>query len=163
MRKNISEGRGQTGKDGNESGDGDGSGEDSGEGLGGRKPTIVVLGASKAEARAILSDSQYWYAVGLVKRLVDFGNKAATTDLRIGPFKKFWSLKLKGGMLKKINLRIYFAFVQEKNEIVVLMTYKKEEMRRVSPHVAITLEDRLEDYLAGILHGVSTRVTRFRT
>src|SRR6185295_9962565 len=125
------------------------SGDDAGEGDpgdgegGGHRPmTVVVLAIAKAEGRSLLNDVQYANAVDIVKRLADFGNKAATVDLRIGPMKQFWALKLKGGFLKKINLRIYFAVLSDRNEIVVLMTYKKEEDRRVSPHVPLTLEDR---------------------
>ena len=89
--------------------------------------------------------------VPFVRRLVEWGDRKATSDLDVKQCGDFWELRLKGGFLGKINLRIYFAFISERREIVVLMTYKKEEDRRVSPSVSITLEDRLEDYLAGRL------------
>ena len=118
--------------------------------------TVVVLALAKDEGAEILTEFQYWLTVGIVQRLCEFGDKKATADLRISPLGDFWELKLKGGYLKKINLRIYFAHVPEQRETVILKTYKKEEDRQVSPHVIITLEDRLEDYLAGRLQrGVS--------
>jgi hypothetical protein len=118
---------------------------------------VVALALAKAEGYDILTEFQYLLVVGLVQRLCDFGNKEATADLDIAPFGDFWELKLKGGFLKKINLRIYFAHIPSRKEIVILKAYKKEEDRRVSPHVIVTVEDRFEDYVAGRMgKGLST-------
>jgi hypothetical protein len=118
-------------------------------------PKIVALSWAKEEAREILTETQYWLAVGVAKRLCDFGNPLATRDLRISQFGDFWALKLKGSWLRKTNLRIYFAHLSDRNEVVILMTYKKEKERRVSPHVMLSLEDRLEQYLTGMTAGAS--------
>lgn len=118
--------------------------------------TVVALREPKDEAKALLNDVQYWEAVCIVKRLSDFGDRQATSDLSIKPFGDFWELRLKGGFVKNLNLRIYFAFIADRNEVVVLKTYKKEEDRRTCPAIMDTLEDRLEDYLDGHRAGVST-------
>jgi hypothetical protein len=116
---------------------------------------VVALVKPKKEARQILTDEQYWDLVGYVKRLHEFGNKAATSDLDIKPFRNFWEFRVKGGFIRNVNLRVYFAYLEGRNEIVILMVYKKEEDRRVSPHVHTILEDRLEDYLLGSAQGAS--------
>jgi hypothetical protein len=116
---------------------------------------VVALAKAKKECWEICTEEQYWDTVGFVQMLIDFGDPKATDVLDIRPFRQFWELRLKGGFIKNINLRIYFAYVSDSNEIVILMAYKKEEDRRVSPHIYITLEDRLEDYLLGSSHGVS--------
>ena len=61
----------------------------------------------------------------------------------------------------KINLRVYFAFFKEKNEVVILKVYKKEGEHQTPRHILINPEDRYEDYLDGklragatILHGL---------
>jgi hypothetical protein len=118
--------------------------------------TVVALARAKKEARDQLTEEQYWELVCLVYRLRDFGNRDAIQDLDIRQLGEYWELRIKGGFIRNINLRVYFAFVEDRNEIVVLMTYKKEEDRRVSPHIIIILEDRLEDYLLGSTEGVST-------
>jgi hypothetical protein len=120
-----------------------------------RARCVVALAKAKREGWDILTPEQYWETVGLIRRLEDFGDPVATADLDIKPFRDFYELRVKGGFVRNINLRIYFAFVEERNEVVVLMAYKKEEDRRVSPHIYITLEDRLEDYLNGAVQGVS--------
>jgi hypothetical protein len=117
--------------------------------------TIVALAKPKKEARQMLTDEQYWDLVGYIKRLYDFGNPKATSDLQIRRLEEFWELRVKGGFIRNINLRIYFAYLQERNEIVILMSYKKEEDHQVSSHIRIILEDRLEDYLLGLSQGAS--------
>jgi hypothetical protein len=129
---------------------------------GGRPRKLVALARAKKEARHLLTEEQYWDLVGYVRRLIDFGDVKATSDLDIKPFAGFWELRLKGGFIRKINLRVYFAYVKERNEVVILMVYKKEEDRRVSPHIPILLEDRLEDYLLGAAHGISVHKRRGR-
>ena len=116
---------------------------------------VVALARAKKEAKLILTDEQYWDLVGLIERLYDYGDASATQDLDIKPFRKFHEFRVKGGFIRNINLRIYFAYVASRNEIVILMAYKKEEDRRVSPHIHILLDDRLEDYLLGSRRGMS--------
>jgi hypothetical protein len=141
----IGQGPHRGGFRGNDEGEGDERGDQA------QPLRVVALWRAKVEARDILDDFQYWWTVGLVKRLCDFGDREATSDLDIRQFGLFWELRLKGGPLKKINLRIYFAHVADHRVIVLLKAYKKEEDSQVSPHVMITLENRLEDYLAGRL------------
>jgi len=118
--------------------------------------TVIALAEPKAEARKLLDEMQYWEATKIVKRLAEFGDRQATADLSIRQFGDFWELRLMGGFVKRLNIRVYFAYVAERNEIVVLMTYKKEEDRRTCPSIKHTLEDRLEDYLEGKRTGIST-------
>jgi hypothetical protein len=110
---------------------------------------VVVLDWAKLDGRRILTEREYWYVVPFVQRLGEFGDLMATADLDLKQIGDFWELRLKGGFLGKKNIRVYFAFVRKRREVVVLMTYKKEEDRRVSPSILITLDDRLDDYLAG--------------
>lgn len=109
--------------------------------------TLVVLESAVREARGMLNDGQYWHVADIVKRLVWFGSPEQLADLRIAPIEGFHELKLKGHLLGKINLRIYFADLSAQNEIVVLKTYKKEEEHQVGRHIILNLEDRFEDYL----------------
>ena len=124
-----------------------------------RRPTnllVVALGEAKQEARKILDDVQYWELVNRVKRLSEFGDPLAMADLSIRKFGAYWELRCKGGFLNRINLRVYFKRLRNRGEIVVLKTYKKEEDGKVCPSVKETLDDRLEDYLAGARTNVST-------
>jgi len=124
---------------------------------------VVALKVAMREGQDILTPNGYAEVAKLLRtRLPEFGNRKAMADLDIRPFGEFWELRLKGGYVGKINLRVYFADVPARGEIVVLKAYKKEEGGRTSPYVMITLEDRLEDYLLGKLQvgaGVYRRAT----
>lgn len=107
---------------------------------------VVVLPHAVREAKEILNNGQYFHVVEVVKRLVHFGDEVELWDLRIEAIDDFYELKLKGGMVGKVNLRVYFADLSSQNEIVVLKTYKKEVEDKTPRHVVITLEDRLSAY-----------------
>lgn len=109
--------------------------------------TVVVLPVAMKEARKFLSPGQYLHITDLVKQLADFG--AAGGVPGVEPFGDFWELKAKGGILGKINTRIYFADLKEQREVVVLHAYKKEKEGATSPHVRIKLRGRLRSYHGG--------------
>lgn len=112
----------------------------------GKLRRVAVLPHAVREAKEILNDGQYFHVVGIVKRLVHFGDHRELWDLRIEAIDSFFELKLKGGLLGNINLRVYFADLAANNEIVVLKTYKKEEDHKTPRRIVVTLEDRLSDY-----------------
>ncbi len=112
-----------------------------------RRVDIVVTGHARREGREILTPGQYEHVKGIVKRLVDFNNPPEINDLRIEAIENFFELKEKGGMLGRINLRVYFALLRDVGKIVVLKVYKKDEEGRPPRHVIINVQARLRSYL----------------
>ncbi len=113
---------------------------------------VVALAAAVEEAKKILTDVQYKHVVDLVRRLAWFGHPEKLTDVDIEKMrgmKGVWELKEKGGVLGKINLRVYFFVGKE--EIVLLKTYKKTQSGSPPTHILENLEDRLEMYREGKL------------
>lgn len=110
---------------------------------------VVALNVAKAEGRKILSKPQYEHIKEILERLVDFGDKEELSDLSIEPIGSFWELREKGGILGRINLRIYFGTLPEDWELVIAKTYKKEDDGKTPPHIVEQVEDRLEVYKAG--------------
>jgi len=110
---------------------------------------VVILEVAKKEGRKILSDFQYDHVVEILKRLVHFGNAEEVSDLKIEPIESFYELKEKGGILGRINLRVYFGTIPEEGELVVAKTYKKEDDGSAPRHVILVVEDRLEEYKTG--------------
>ncbi len=77
------------------------------------------LEAAKKDAQAFLNDAQYLHVVGLVKRLASFGNRRELADLRLEKIKsEIWELKDKGGILGKINVRVFFAALPERKQML---------------------------------------------
>ncbi len=90
---------------------------------------------------------QYMYIRDLVKQLTNFGDPDGIPG--VSQFGDFWELKAKGGVLGRINTRIYFADVGKQREIVVLHSYKKEEGGAAPPRIRVTLRHRLRLYKKG--------------
>ena len=114
-----------------------------------QKWVVVALDVAKAEGRKILSRAQYEHIKEVLKRLVDFGDKDELSDLSIEPIGSFWELREKGGILGRINLRVYFGTLPEDWELVVAKTYKKEDDGKTPPHIVDLVEHRLEGYKIG--------------
>lgn len=114
---------------------------------------VVVLDIAKEEGRGMLDGVQYAHMVDVEKRLVKWGKADELSDLRIEKINdQIWELKEKRGPLRKKNIRVFFSVVEERREVVVLKTYKKETEGQTPRHVIISAEDRLDDYLAGLLN-----------
>jgi hypothetical protein len=111
--------------------------------------SVIVLPHAVREAREFLNDGQYWHLVGLVRRLADFHKSSEIWDLDLKPIDQFWELRAKGSLLGRTNVRVYFADLQGRQEILILKARKKEEEGQLPRYVVINLEDRLSDYLAG--------------
>lgn len=114
-----------------------------------RLQAVVVLGKAAKEGREILSEGQYLHVKDLLRQLVGFAAREFESNLTLASFEEFWELKEKGGILGKINLRVYFMFNQAGNEIVVLHTYKKEDEGSPPPDLKIKLRNRWKCYLNG--------------
>ena len=119
-------------------------------------PKVSVLASAKKQGRKVLSARQYLHAIELVKQLADFNDPAAVADLRIEPIEDFYELKDKGGLLGKINLRIYFGYFPKLNEIVVVHVYKKEQECQLPRHIIITVQARIRNYRNGGLRNGMT-------
>ncbi len=109
-------------------------------------PRIVRL-----EARSFLTLAQYVHVTDFVKQLSGFGSRRYDPTLRIEPIGDYWELKEKGGVLGKINVRIYFAHVAAHNRVVLLSAYKKEVDGAAPPHILLRLKHRLRSYHNGEL------------
>lgn len=108
---------------------------------------IIPLSVAIKEARAFLNEAQYLHVVGLVRRLSEFGNEEAMSDMRIEKIaQSIWELKDKGGVLGKINLRVFFGHLTNRELIIVLGAIKKENQHSTPRHIVIRMHNRLRDY-----------------
>lgn len=110
---------------------------------------IVVLGVAAKEGWELLTPGQYQHVKDLEKQLVGFGKREFDSNLSIKQFGDFWELREKGGVLGRINLRVYFKFHEEANAIVILHTYKKEDDGAAPKHVMIRVRNRWNRYRDG--------------
>jgi hypothetical protein len=109
---------------------------------------VLALKKAREDAKDFLNDTQYAHVVELVRRLKDWQDRKQLTDLRIQKIRNdLWELKDKGGVLGKINVRVFFAPLSERKEIIVLGAFKKEMEDQTPGHMIVKMERRLSDYL----------------
>lgn len=124
---------------------------------------VVVLGIAAKEGWEILTPGQYEHMKDLEKQLVGFGRRDFDSNLRIEQIGEFWELKDKGGTLGRKNMRVYFAFDTECNDVVILATYKKEEDGSPSQNLKIRIRNRWRKYKEGHFSDQLIRYSRPET
>ncbi len=103
---------------------------------------LGYLEAAEKDARKFLTDEQYAHAVELFESLACEPEPTRSKTQRVEKVQEFYELKDKGGILGKINLRVYFALVKKRLLILVLAVYKKEEEEKTPPHIVIRIRNR---------------------
>jgi carbon storage regulator CsrA len=111
------------------------------------KTRLVPLKVAIKDGRGFLSAGQYLHVADIVRRLADWNNPEEIKDLRIEPIQGLWELKEKGGILGRINVRVVFAYLKDRDEIVVLGAFKKENEGQTPKHIIIRMHNRLRVYL----------------
>src|SRR4051794_9773379 len=87
---------------------------------------LAYLPVAADEGRKFLNDDQYAHAVGLIEALAFEQDPTHPKTVDVRPFKgmDFFEVRDKGGVLGKINLRIFFTVDHDRKRIVVLGAIK---------------------------------------
>jgi hypothetical protein len=104
---------------------------------------IGYLEAAEKDARNFLTEEQYAHSVQLFDELAYESDPTRSETQDVRKIHEFYELRDKGGILGKINLRVYFVVVEERRLILVLATYKKEDEDQVPPRIVIRVRNRL--------------------
>lgn len=120
----------------------------------GYKFTVLVPDLVFHEARGFLSAAQYEHAACLMKDLADEDDPTHSTRQRVDAIENYHELKDKGGVLGKINLRIFFYVhrLPDNPLILVLGAINKGNEGQTSQAVKIRIRRRLRKYLNGEWH-----------
>ncbi|WP_439627616.1 hypothetical protein [Gemmata sp.] len=114
----------------------------------GYKWNVDLLDQSHREAMGILTEEQYDHVSRQFRELAteDEPSNSPTVDVR--PFNDLFELRDKGGILGKINIRVFFAVCRGKRTLVVLGTINKKNDGKTPGWVAPLMRYRLRKYLA---------------
>lgn len=104
---------------------------------------LGYVDAAERDARKFLNDEQYAHAVQLFDDLAMETNPRHSTTQDIRPIENFFELRDKGGILGKINLRVYFAVFDNTHLILAVGAYKKEDDGQTPQHIKIRIRNRL--------------------
>lgn len=106
---------------------------------------VLVLDAAHKEAVKIYNEDQYCHLSMQVKELARqvIPTQKFTVDVR--PLGEFYEIRDKGGILGKINARVFYFVQAESRSIVVLGTIKKENEDQTPPYIVTLMTRRMRE------------------
>lgn len=110
--------------------------------------TLGYLEACARDAKSFLNDDQYAHLVQQFDELACERNPRMSDTLDIRPIEDFFELRDKGGILGKINVRVYFCVVDNRRLILALACWKKEADGQTPQHMKIRVRHRMRLALA---------------
>jgi hypothetical protein len=111
--------------------------------------SVSYLTVAREEAMGFLNDEQYAHAVDLVRALASEVDPSHPLTVTVEAIEDFFELKDKGGILGRINLRIYFEIGREAKVIVILAAMKKEAEGQTPMWMKVRVRNRLRKLRAG--------------
>lgn len=103
---------------------------------------LGYLEVAEREARKLLTKDQYAHVLGLFDDLACETDPTKSQTQDVSKIEDFYELSDKGGVLGKINLRVYFTVIGNKRLILALAVYKKEEEGQTPEHIKIKVRNR---------------------
>lgn len=105
---------------------------------------LAYLKVSAEEGHSFLTDLQYDHAVEQFEALaLEQDPTHPKAAISVQPHGEFMELRDKGGVLRKINLRVYFILIDRPTKtIVVIGAYKKEDEAQTPKHIVIKMRNR---------------------
>ena len=108
---------------------------------------VDLLDQAVAEAMSFLTQEQYDHIARQVRELARENDptRSATVDVR--PIEGFYEIRDKGGVLKKINVRVFFCLCRKTRTIAILGAINKKNDGATPQYVKILMEYRTRNYL----------------
>jgi hypothetical protein len=110
--------------------------------------SVLVLDAAHKEAAKLYNADQYHHLSMQVRELARQERPTERITVDVQPIGGFYEIRDKGGILGKINARVFFFVDAEARSIVVLGTIKKESEDQTPPYVVTLMTRRMREYLS---------------
>jgi hypothetical protein len=108
---------------------------------------VFVLETARKEANKEYNESQYYRLSVEVRELARQAVPTQRITVDVQPIGGFYEIRSKGGVLGKINARVFFFVDAKSQSIVVLGTIKKEDEDQTPPYVVRLMARRMREYL----------------
>lgn len=115
---------------------------------------VLVLDIAYDEAMKFLNRDQYQHVAEQVKELARLDDPTHSDTLSIDSIEQFHELRDKGGILGKINVRVFFHVDKRRSAIIVLGAINKQNDGQTRNADKIRMRRRLRKYLNGEFDGV---------
>jgi hypothetical protein len=118
---------------------------------GGRPPgyqwNVNILDRGYDEAMGFLNEDQYEHLANQVREIARQDDPTHSDTVDVRPIEDFYEIRDKGGILGKINARVFYFVNKPAREIVVLGAIKKENDGATAVSDKITMRQRKRNYL----------------
>jgi hypothetical protein len=115
---------------------------------GGRNPRdLIILTRANDDAAGILDTTQYLYVASKVREVARSEDPTHCPTVSVQPIEDFHEIRLKGGVLAKLNTRVFFFYDKDRETMVVLGVIKKENEGATALGDKITMRRRKRTYL----------------
>jgi hypothetical protein len=104
---------------------------------------LAYVDIADSDGRGFLDADQYAHAVELFDELASETDPRRPRKLSVKKIDQFFELRDKGGILGKINLRVFFAVLDASKTILVLGSIKKEDEGAVPRYIVTKMRNRL--------------------
>ena len=111
--------------------------------------SIGVWEVGYSEAIDLLSGPQYRHLADQFKDLARYPDPTHSETLDLRPVEEFFELRDKGGILGKLNMRVFYTVDRKRRVIVVLGVVKKENEGATSVGDKIRIRRRMRKYDSG--------------
>jgi phage-related protein len=101
-----------------------------------------------AEAMSFLTPGQYWHLSAQVRELALSEQPTNSETIDVQPIRDFYEIRDKGGILQKINARVFFFVHHQTRTIVVLGAINKKNDGQTPAGTVRTMRRRMRLYLA---------------
>ncbi|MBI1901279.1 MAG: hypothetical protein HYS13_09230 [Planctomycetia bacterium] len=108
---------------------------------------VGILDLAFDEVRRFLTEDQYDHIAAQFKELARENDPSHSETASIDKIEDFYELRDKGGVLGKINVRVFFGL--DKGSIIVLGGIKKESEGQTPAGTKITMRRRWRKYKNG--------------
>ena len=98
---------------------------------------LAYLEAARRDAKAFLDDDRYAHVVQQFDVLAREPDPSHSEALDVRPIEDFFELRDRGGILGKINVRVFFWLKKAPKTIVVLGGYKKVDEDQTPRRIVI--------------------------
>lgn len=105
-----------------------------------------MLSQAYSDARQFLAEPQYKHLSRQIRELARQEDPTHSETIDVRAIENFFELRDKGGILRKINARVFFACIKETRTIIVLGAMKKENEGSIPSGDKFTINRRLRLY-----------------
>jgi phage-related protein len=108
---------------------------------------VTILGPVFEEARAFLNEDQYDHLARQVRELARHDDPTHSASIDIRPVGDLFEIRDKGGILQKINARVFYFVSRTNRTIVILGAFHKQNDGPTPPGDLSRMKRRMNRYL----------------